>query len=69
MDAIQQFLASLLDKFKAKNPVVFVVIVAVLTGLKVVIDNGVIPVDPKIAEWALWVIALFVNSSTFAFRK
>lgn len=67
MDAIQKFLAALLDKFKVSNPVLFTVVVAVLTGLKVAIDGNIIPLDPKIMEWVLWIIALFVNSSTFKF--
>ena len=67
MDAIQKFLAALLDKFKVSNPVLFTVVVAVLTGLKVAIDGNIIPLDQKIMEWVLWIIALFVNSSTFKF--
>ena len=67
MDAIQKFLAALLDKFKVSNPVLFTIVVAVLTGLKVAIDGNIIPLDPKIMEWVLWIIALFVNSSTFKF--
>lgn len=69
MDVIQNFIASLLDKFKVSNPLIFTVVVAVLTGLKVAIDGNAIPLDPKITTWVLWVIALFVNSSTFQFTK
>jgi len=69
MDVIQNFLASLLDKFKVANPLIFTVVVAILTGLKVAIDGGALPLDPKITTWVLWAIALFVNASTFKFTK
>jgi hypothetical protein len=69
MDIIQNFLASLLDKFKVSSPLLFTVVVAILTGLKVMIDGNAIPLDPKIATWVLWVVALFVNSSTYKFTN
>lgn len=67
MDFLNKFLAELLAKFKASNPTIFVIIAAVLTVLKALIDNGTIPIDPKITEWVLWVIALFIGTPTTKF--
>lgn len=67
MDFLNKWLAELLSKFKAGNPVVFTVIAAVLTVVKALIDNGTIPVDPKVTEWILWIIALFLGTPTTKF--
>jgi len=65
MDFIQKILAQLLDKFKVANPVVFAVIVAVLTSVKILIDNGTIPLPQNISQWVLWAIAIVLNAGTF----
>lgn len=66
-DLLNKWLAELLSKFKASNPIVFTVIAAVLTVVKALIDNGTIPIDPKVAEWILWAIALFIGTPTTKF--
>lgn len=66
-DFLNKWLAELLSKFKAANPTVFIVIAAVLTVAKALIDNGTIPLDPKVTEWVLWVIALFIGTPTTKF--
>lgn len=68
-NVIQTLLAGLLDKFKTKSPLVFVIIASVLTGLKFFLDSGQAPFDPGISEKILWVLALFLNSGTFNFKN
>lgn len=67
MDFLNKFLAELIAKFKASNPTVFVIIAAVLTVVKALIDNGTIPLDPNISQWVLWAIALLVGTPTTKF--
>lgn len=67
MDFLNQFLAQLIAKFKAANPTVFVVIAAVLTVVKALIDNGTIPLDPNVSQWVLWIIALLIGTPTTKF--
>jgi hypothetical protein len=68
LDFIQVMLAGFLDKFKAKSPILFVAVASILTGAKFFVESGTVPIDPKITEWALWIIALVLNSGTFNFK-
>jgi hypothetical protein len=67
LDFLSRFLAQFIDKFKTSSPVLFVVVAALLTGLKYALDAGVFPVDEKILEWVLWAIGLFLGSRTTSF--
>ena len=67
LDFLSKLLAQFLDKFKTSSPTLFVIVAAVLTGLKYALDAGVIPIDPKILEWVLWVVGLFLGSRTTSF--
>jgi len=67
LDFLSKLLAGFLDKFKASSPVLFVIVAAVLTGLKYVLDAQIFPLDPSVGEWVLWVIALFTGSRTTSF--
>ncbi len=67
LDFLSRLIAQFLDKFKTSSPVLFVIIAGLLTGMKYVIDSGVFPVDPKIIEWVLWAISLFLGSRTTSF--
>lgn len=67
LDFLSKFLAQFLDKFKTSSPTLFVIVAAVLTGLKYALDAGIVPVDPKILEWILWVVGLFLGSRTTSF--
>lgn len=65
---LNSIIANFLAKFKTKSPVLFVVVAALLSGLKYVIDAGVIPgITPDISEWVLWAIALFIGTPTTKF--
>ena len=66
-DILTKFLAGFLDKFKTSSPTLFIVIAAILSGLKYALDAGVFPVDPKILEWVLWAVSLFLGSRTTSF--
>ncbi len=66
---IQSILAGFLDKFKAKSPLVFVIIASVLTGLKFFLESGQAPFDPGLSEKILWFFALVLNSGTFNFKN
>lgn len=66
-DFLTKLLAQFIDKFKASSPILFVVIAALLTAVKYALDAGVFPVDPKILEWVLWAISLFLGSRTTNF--
>lgn len=68
LDFIQVMLAGFLDKFKTKSPVLFIAIASVLSGAKFFVESGAVPIDPKITEWVLWIIALVLNSGTFNFK-
>lgn len=67
MDFLNKFLAELIAKFKLANPTIFVIVAAVLTVVKALIDNGTIPLDPSISQWVLWLIALLVGTPTTKF--
>lgn len=68
MDFLQKFIAQLLEKFKLTSPVAFVVVAALLSAVKFLIDNGVFPALPEQASnWILWFIGLFLNAGTFKF--
>lgn len=67
MDFLNKILAELLAKFKASNPTVFIIVAAVLTAAKILIDQGVLPIPPEITEWVLWFIALVIGTPTTKF--
>lgn len=69
LDFLNKFLAPLLAKFKAANPTVFAVIAVILMAMKGAIDAGLIPIDPKISTWILFVVALFTGTQTHQFIK
>lgn len=63
-DLLSKLLAGFIDKFKTDKPTIFMIIVAILTALKVLVDNGVVPLPAEYTQWVLWFIALFVGTST-----
>lgn len=65
---IQSILAGFLDKFKAKSPLIFVILASVLTGAKFFLESGQAPLDPGIIDKVLWFFALVLNSGTFNFK-
>ena len=66
-DLISSLLAGFLDKFKASNPVLFIIIASVLTAAQYALESGVLPVDPTITKWVLWVAAIFLGTRTNSF--
>lgn len=69
LDFLNGLLANILSKFKAANPVIFVVIAALLTAVKYALDSGAFPIDPKITTWVLWAVALVLGTPTTKFIK
>jgi hypothetical protein len=74
MDFLNQFLASLLDRFKADSPKVWAAIALLLITVQVVLLNGVdfdlwteTPLVVKIAQVVNFALALFVGSKTVVF--
>lgn len=67
LDFLQTFLAKFFDAFKIKNPVLYAVLVSVLTGLQYFVQSGTIPIDPKITGWILWAIAIVLAPRTTSF--
>lgn len=67
LDFLAKLIAQLLDKFKAGSPVLFVIVAALLSAVKYVVEAGVFPIDPKITEWVLWVVALVLGSRTTSY--
>ena len=67
LDFLSKFLAQFLDKFKTSSPLLWGIVAAVLTGLKYALDANLVPIDPKILEWVLWIIGLFLGSRTTSF--
>jgi hypothetical protein len=71
MSFINQFLASLLEKFKTQNPSAFAIIAAVVTGLFVLANDPTFiayfadqPWVPKTVEVISYVAALFGGTHT-----
>lgn len=69
ISVLNTFLASLLGKFKTANPVIFVIVAALLSAVKYALDAGVFPIDAKVSEWILWVVALFLGTPTTKFLE
>ena len=67
LDFLSKLLAQYLDKFKVSNPTIFAVVAALLAGVKYLVESGTIPIDPKVTDWILWVVALFLGSRTTSF--
>lgn len=68
-DLLNRILAPILDRFKVKSPVLFAIVVIFLTSIKSAIDSGLIPVDDSVANWILFIIALFTGYQTKQFIK
>lgn len=66
MNVLEVFLAKLFDSFKAKNPMLAAIIVALLLGFKYVLDNTTLFQGSyeNIIEWVVLVIAALQGSRT-----
>ena len=72
---INQFLAELIDKFKAKNPLVYAVVIGLLFSAQFVFQNcaawGICPEGaewlPTTLEWVGYVLIAITGSRTFDF--
>lgn len=76
MSFINQFLASLLEKFKTQNPSAFAIVAAVVTGLFVLANDPTFiehfkdqPWIPKTVEVISYIAALFGGSHTSHIKK
>lgn len=67
LDFLAKILAEFLSKFKTNNPLIFLVIAAVLTAVKYILESGVaLPISNTVAEWILWVASLVLGTHTTA---
>lgn len=68
---INEILAKLFDSFKAKNPLIAVLIVSLIIGFKFFIDNGdYLGVnESKIDEWVTFVLLALQGSRTTSILK
>lgn len=66
MNFLEQILARLFDAFKAKNPIIALVIVSLMVGFKFFLENGdYLGVnESKIDEWVLFILAVMTGTRT-----
>lgn len=76
MDFLNKLLAGFLDKFKAKSPFIYAIVVAVIIAITAGLDSilGVDGLDlpaivQTVSEWAGFILLALVNSSTFKFSN
>lgn len=66
MNFLEQILAKLFDSFKAKNPLIALLIISLMVGFKFFIDSGdYLGVnETKIDEWVLFALAVMTGTRT-----
>ena len=71
MGSIELILAKLFDNFKAKNPMIAVLIIAILSGFMVALQGWDFFGEKTevVLQWVIWVLAVLTGSRTTAAIK
>ena len=71
MGSIELILAKLFDNFKAKNPMIAVLIIAILSGFMVALQGWDFFGEKTevILQWVIWVLVVLTGSRTTATLK